>query len=261
MSDAAGTRRRVIVTQAATVGRLASALRSRGADVWELPTIRIESPETWDDLDRALRQWGEFVWTVFTSANAVSPVSARLGQLDVARTGPSVAVVGEATARAARAAGFDVRFVAQESSGSGLAAELAASSELKGASVLFPCSSIARSDLPDGLRAAGAEVLEVVAYRTLPAPLDGAWLRRAFADGSIGAITFTSPSTVEHFSRALGGRSLDEAIPDSVVVASIGPTTSRALADHGRSPDIVAPEPAADALADAVIHALEGVPS
>src|SRR5512135_1053808 len=91
--------RRIVITRPAQKARrLAERLRSLGAVPIEFPTVRIEPAET-GPLDDALRGLDAFDWVVFTSANGVEAVFARLvaagkdardlGRRKVAAIGPA----------------------------------------------------------------------------------------------------------------------------------------------------------------------------
>ena len=74
---------------------------------------------------------------------------------------------------------------------------------MRGRRFLVPRSDLARDVLPDGLRAAGAEVDAVVAYRNAPAEVDRDWLRGELVAGRLDALTFASPSAARRFCEAL----------------------------------------------------------
>ena len=92
-------------------------------------------------------------------------------------------------------------------------------------------------DFVDGLRAAGAEVVEVPVYRWTgpadPAPLGR--LLDAVVAGQVDAVTFTSAPAAASVLRAAADR-LDEvldALRYRVLVACVGPITARPLAQVG----------------------------
>ncbi len=107
--------RRILVTRAAhQAGKLSESLRELGAEPVEVPVLEIRPPDSFDSLDRALRQLAFYDWLIFTSANAVRALVERIAALGIAfEPSPSlrVAAVGAATARAAQDAGFPVTFV------------------------------------------------------------------------------------------------------------------------------------------------------
>jgi uroporphyrinogen-III synthase len=104
--------------------------------------------------------------------------------------------------------------------------------------------------LPDGLRAAGAEVVEVTAYRNVPADVDTAALRDALVAGELHALTFTSPSTARHFAAQLDARAREAA--RGCWIAAIGPVTAEALRREGLEPDVMPQRASADELVSAL---------
>jgi uroporphyrinogen III methyltransferase/synthase len=101
---------------------------------------------------------------------------------------------------------------------------------LRGSRVLLPRADIAREILGDELRDAGAEVVEVSAYRTVLATGDREGdhdVYRMLLDGQIDAVTFTSASTVRNFVEILGREQAVDLLKNTVV-ASIGPVTAEA---------------------------------
>src|SRR6185503_5966575 len=107
-------------------------------------------------LARAVACLESYDWIVFASAHAVDALVARRGPLPAAT--PRVAAVGRATAAAAERAGFGVHRVPGRFGAVELVAQLRATSEMLGARVLLPSSSIARPELAAGLAALGAKV-------------------------------------------------------------------------------------------------------
>ena len=105
--------------------------------------------------------------------------------------------------------------------------------------VLLARALEARDALPDALRAAGVAVDVVAAYETRRAPPERAQkLVELFENGSIDVVLFTASSTVRAVFELLSGRARE--LLQRVVVASIGPVTSKSLVELGRSPDVTA---------------------
>jgi uroporphyrinogen-III synthase len=107
----------------------------------------------------------------------------------------------------------------------------------EGRSFLLPQAEVARSVLADGLRARGASVDAIIAYRTLAADVDRDALRRRLVQREFDALTFTSPSAAVHFA-ALLDEEARKAVADCVV-AGIGSVTSKELARLGFAADVV----------------------
>ena len=98
---------------------------------------------------------------------------------------------------------------------------------LKGARVLLPASDLTRDTLADELRAAGAEVTEVPAYRATTVESDAHLdLYRQLLDRRIDAVTFTSANTVRAFVEIYGAEQSPDLL-SGTVVATIGPARRR----------------------------------
>ena len=190
--------RKVLVT-----GTTAEPYRHLG-ELVHTPLIAIVDPEDWQPLDTALDRLASCSLVAFTSRYAVAAVVERLlaGGGDVrALAHARLAAIGRSTAAALRKRGLAADVVARAEHADGLLAALRDAGPLAGERVLLPCSSLADDTLPDALRAAGAEVTAVTAYRNVPAP-DPVRVDLA----SLHAVLFTSPSTVEAFRRLYGSR-------------------------------------------------------
>jgi uroporphyrinogen-III synthase len=143
-----------------------------------------------------------------------------------------------------------VAYVAVTHSGVALANELG--SKLQGTRVLLPRSDRANPDLPAALTRFGAQVTEVIAYRTLrPAETDQDGLEKIL-NGQADAILFFSPSAVQHFAELVGATRFDE-LQGKLAVTAVGPVTANALREAGVKRAVVAQ----DTTAVSVIEALE----
>jgi uroporphyrinogen-III synthase len=222
--------RRILVTRRSEqTGSLREALSALGATVVEVPLIAHEPPADARPLDEALGRLARYDWVAFTSANAVEAVAARLARLGVPlAAGVRLAAVGPSTAQAI-AAHFRGRETdlqpASEFRAEALV-EAFRARDLTGRHVLFPVSDRARDTLAAGLRAQGAVVESVVAYRTVTPDGVHARLDRALAEG-IDLVVLASPSAVDSLMAALGERAR------GVAVAVIGPVTEEAARRAG----------------------------
>jgi uroporphyrinogen-III synthase len=228
--------RRILVTRAAhQAGKLSEGLRALGAIPVEVPVLDIAPPADFEALDVALQRLDSFDWIIFTSANTVRAIAARGAAIgaDLARgTAAKVAAVGAATAVAATEAGWKVNVVPESYVAESLAAVL--THQIKEKSVLLARAAIARDVIPDALRAAGATVDIVDAYRNVIPEGAPERLRQALAEG-LDAATFTSSSSVTHLADAARAAGLD--FPFAGVSAiSIGPITSQTLRELGWEP-------------------------
>src|SRR5690606_36039354 len=162
----------VVVTRAAAqADDLARLLDERGAAVLEVPLIRVEAPADAAPLRSAIRDLATFDWIVFTSANGVDWVWTALEReaLDSrALRAARVACIGPGTAAALARRGIRPDLVPDAYVAEALLDALDRAAELPATRILLPRAARGRPVLPDGLRARGAEVLEVETYRTVP---------------------------------------------------------------------------------------------
>jgi uroporphyrinogen III methyltransferase/synthase len=225
--------KRIVVTRSVEqAGELIEMLEERGAEAIPAPTIRIAPPEDPSELERVCAEAGTFDWIVFTSGNAVDSFMDRLLAISDVRDlkGVRICAIGPSTASRLARYGIRVDLMPPEFRAEAVVDALQATGSLKGRRFLLPRADIARDVLADELRNAGADVVDVAAYRTIPASpeQDGSPdIYRMLLDRKIDAVTFTSASTVRNFVAMLGK---DQAVDllGGTVVASIGPVTAEA---------------------------------
>jgi uroporphyrinogen III methyltransferase / synthase len=241
--------RRVVVTRArAQASGLAATLRGLGAEVVELPAIRIEPRIDTEEVRKAAGAIGTYELICLTSPNGVRLLfeAMEAAGLDArALAGVTVAAIGPGTARALAERGVlaDVvpdRFVAE-----GLI-EALEDQEIAGARVLVARAAEARDVLPDALRERGAEVDVVALYETVREQPRGEEIEAA---QSADYLTFTSSSTVTNLTEALGDR-----FPNNGRIVSIGPITSETVRAAGLEVDVEAERHDVDGLLEALLN-------
>jgi uroporphyrinogen III methyltransferase / synthase len=240
---------RIVVTRAsAQATGLRDALAELGADVLEVPALRIE-PIDDSALHAALARLDQFDWVVFTSQNAVRIVWDALRATGRDARGFAtcrIACVGRSTSDTLLACGLaaDVlprRFVAE-----GVLEAMASRDDVKGRRVLYLAAEGARDVLPEGLRALGCSVEVARVYRSVSDGVGADALRAAVADGTVAAVTFASASAVRGYTDVVGAE-LARAVP----AISIGPVTTDAVRTAGMTLGAEASEPSVSALAEA----------
>lgn len=227
--------RSVMVTRGADqAGEFTSKLERLGARVYACPTIEIEEPVSYAELDEAIDGLDSFHWIVFTSYNAVKYFFGRLHALglDTRALGRcQVCAVGPKTAAALVPYGVKADLVPADYKAEGVVAAFA-SLDLEGQWVLFPRGDRAREVIPDELVKMGAQVMAPVAYvNHTPDRLPEESLR-ALEEGRVDCLTFTSSSTVQNLARILGENRFLH-LMEGVKVASIGPVTSKSCRELG----------------------------
>jgi len=232
---------------------LSEKLRALGATAVELSTIEIAPPESFDQLDRAIRSLEDYDWVVFTSVHGVEYFVDRMDALSVPLTTlneAQVAAVGSATASALQQAGKTPDYVPSEYLSELIVPGLG---DLRGKRVLLPRASIASKKLPTLLREGGAVVDEVVAYRTvIPRDLTPQRLKSVLSEG-VDLVTFTSPSTIRNLARVIGDSELERFLRN-VKIACIGPVTAHAVRELGLDVEVVAKNHTICALVEAIVN-------
>jgi uroporphyrinogen III methyltransferase/synthase len=232
--------RRVVVTRArAQASGLAKTLRNLGAEVVELPAIRIEPTIGGDEVRSAVERIGDYSLIVLTSPNGVRLLFEAMRavgldaralarpekqQVEAAETGTTVAAIGPGTARALAKCGISADIVPERFVAESLVESLA-EVDVTGKRVLVARAAEARDVIPEHLKGRGAEVDVVALYETVREEPSAAAVEAA---QSADYVTFTSSSTVRNLTEALGDR-----FPSTARIASIGPVTSEAAREAG----------------------------
>jgi uroporphyrinogen-III synthase len=228
---------------------VAAALRARGATPIVAPMINFAPTDDQPALEAALAKLaaGGFDWVTVTSATTVDVLSS-YGAVIPPST--RVAAVGETTAAALTAAGYHADIVpSEDNSAQGLLEEWEAATEgVAPLRVLALRSAIAKQVLSLGLARAGHQVEAVVAYRTVGVPV-APKVADDVRGGRVNAVLVTSGSVAEQVQQQLGP------IPETTLVAAIGPQTQKDAAELGLRVDVVARERSAESLIDAVVEA------
>ena len=235
-------------------GAMTARLEHHGAHAEIVPTISVEPPRTPQQLERAVKGMvtGRYEWVGFTSVNAVRAIREKFAEFGLdARSfaGLKVAAVGGVTAEALREWGINPDLVpTDEQSAQGLLEEWPPfDRDLDPIDRVFlPRADIATDTLVAGLQEMGWEVDDVTAYRTVRAAPPPAPVRDAIKSGAFDAVLFTSSSTVRNLVGIAGKPH------PSTVIACIGPATAKTAEEHGLRVDVLAPEPRAEALVDAL---------
>lgn len=226
--------RRIAITRAREqASELRRRLEALGAEVIEVPTIRIvDAADGGAGLRAAAAELGSYDWVAFTSANAVERLLACL--VDARSFGTAkVAAIGPGTAASLAAAGVVADLVAERSVGEGLADAFPSGS----GRVLVPQAAAARPVVAEGLRAKGWTVDAVEAYRTESLPVgDDDAAKVAKAD----AVVFTASSTVFD-------------VPAGPAVVAMGPITAAAARERGLTVSAIAEPHTLDGLVAALV--------
>ncbi|HPM70191.1 MAG TPA: uroporphyrinogen-III C-methyltransferase, partial [Smithellaceae bacterium] len=231
---------------------LARLLLEQGANPISFPTIAIEPPDDWGELDKALKQLESYHWLIFTSANGVRFFFERLRQKEKDirdLKGRKICCIGPATARQIEEKDIKVDMVPDEFIAEGILKSFSAL-DVRGKRFLLPRAAKARDILPEGLKKMGAMVDVVKTYRTVNSGRKKEEFMTLLEARAVDVITFTSSSTVEKFVEIMGK---DFVVPPQVRVACIGPVTASTAKKAGFQVDIEQKEYTMQGLVQALI--------
>ena len=246
--------KRVVVTRArAQASGLAATLASLGAEVVELPAIRIEPRLDTDAVRDAVTDLHTYALVCLTSPNGVRllfEAMAAQGRDARALANSVVAAIGPGTAAALAERGLiaDVvpeRFVAEA------LVEALAPIEVADRPVLVARAAEARDVLPDALAERGAKVDVVALYETVREDPEPAAIE---ALDTADYVTFTSSSTVRNLIDVVGAR-----FPRWARVVSIGPITSQAARELGLEVHVEAERHDVEGLVEALLADAAGL--
>jgi uroporphyrinogen III methyltransferase / synthase len=242
---------RVVVTRSREqAGELSARLRELGAEVLEVPTIKLEAPTRREEVVEALLELNAYDWLVFTSPNGVTTFfDYFFRQFHDMRDlgGARIAAVGPGTAKKLKELHLQVDLTPEEALASSVGEAFAKFESIENLKICLLRAEVANRELPAALEALGAIVDDIGCYKTVSETEDPAGSVPQLLDGGADWVLFTSASTVEHFHERFDLPSLIAKFPHLKVV-SIGPETSKALGGLGLEPKI-----------EAQVHTLDGL--
>ncbi len=246
--------RRIVVTRTRRqAGALSGKLLLLGADVIELPTIRIELPEDLLEFGELVRDAYQYDWLIFTSPNGVTAFFDMFFKLyqDTRNIGNvRIAAIGPGTAQRIRDYHLTIDVQPDDFIAEAVVESLRQFESVENLKFLLVRAENARDVLPKRLTQLGAIVDEAIAYRTLPETQDGTGARERFERDGADLVTFTSSSTVTNF------LALKLPWPRNLRTASIGPITSETMRQAGLKVDVEAIRHDIDGLVEAIVENL-----
>lgn len=246
--------KRIVVTRTRQgSGALSAKLGALGADVYEIPTIRIEKPANEREFAELVRDAHTYDWILFTSPNGVTAFFEMFFRLygdarDIG--GARIAAVGPATAARVREFHLKVDVQPEDAVAEALVAALEKEAgSVENLKMLVVRPEQARDVIAAALNRQRAIVDEAIAYRTVPetAAGDRSGAIERFSREGAEMVTFASSSAVENF-LAMG-----LPMPAGLKLASLGPITSGTMRERGLSVDVESPSASLDALAGAIV--------
>jgi uroporphyrinogen-III synthase len=195
--------RRIVVTRTRDqASELATKLAAFGADVVELPVIRISKEISKPALADVMLEFGAYDWLVFTSANGVHNFFSEFFRIfdDIRSLGLiRIACIGEATAKAVSDLRLKVECRPAKATAEALAGEMIDTGSMDSAKILVITGNLNRDVIVKKLEEARAIVDCLQVYKTEAVDLSqdpaAAEFRRLGAD----AVLFASSSSAQCF--------------------------------------------------------------
>jgi uroporphyrinogen III methyltransferase/synthase len=238
--------KRIVVTRSQEQApELVNKLSSLGADVIELPVLKICDPVDKRGFVECVAHVHTYDWLVFSSTNGVRRFfDAFFALYKDARSlgGVRIAAVGPGTQAAIESYRFAVDLVPERHIAEGILETFKNEHNVDSQTILWVRPENARPVLADGLTEQHAIVDECIAYRIEAEKDDPTGAVERLSEEGADMVTFTSSSTAKYF------HELGLPWPEGCVAASIGPITTAKLKDLGRK-DLV----------EAQNHSIEGI--
>jgi uroporphyrinogen III methyltransferase / synthase len=254
--------RRVVVTRPREQAReLTELLEDQGAQVILAPTVRLAPADDYTDLDAACADIARFDWIVLPTLSGAEVFLQRMfaGGFDLRNLkGVGLCAIGQSSVERFADVGLRVDVARAEFRPDAIIEALSAGKGAGGRRVLLLQAEGARDILASELRKAGAEVVEIGAYRTvrvMPGDPGEPDLFKMLLEQQVDVITFTSPSTVFEFVDIHGADAVADVLR-TTLVACVGPVTAQAALSLGIMPAIVPEEFTMAAMVAAIVRQL-----
>lgn len=250
--------KRIVVTRTRKqAGALSGRLSALGADVLELPTIRIEPPKDERAFAELVRDCHMYEWIIFTSPNGVTAFFDMFFRMydDARDLGPArIAAIGPATAAKVKSYHLKVDIQPETAVAESLVDAIEKDGSVDNLKFLLVRPEEARDVIASALSKKGAIVDEAFAYRTVPetAAEDHTGAIARFKEEGADMITFASSSAVENFMALNLPRSTQ------LKTASLGPITSKTMRDLHLTVDVEAKEANLESLTEAIVQYYTG---
>jgi uroporphyrinogen III methyltransferase/synthase len=252
--------RRVAITRTREqASDLRDKLEALGAEVIELPLIRIVPEVAREELVDIFTELGSYDWIVFTSGNGVRAFFAYFFKAydEVRNLGMlRFACVGETTRREIEKFHLKVECMPKLATAEALADALIATESLDSAKVVVVTGNLNRDVLVEKIEAAGAIVDQLPLYRTEKIDLTAEPAAEDFRLKGADAVLFASSSAAQAYVDQAAALGLS-ATAKKPLLGSIGAQTSATMKEAGLPVDFVAKEPGLDPLVDALVKKLK----
>jgi len=247
--------RRIVITRSrGQSGQLVSSLTELGAEILEIPVIRIVLPDDIEPLKDAILGIANYDWLVFTSPNGVEHFFKWFFETydDIrAIGGCQIAAVGPSTAARLKSLHLKVDLMPGEFTAQGVANAFQQHQSIENLNVGLLRAQVANPELTKVLNETGGIVDDIPVYKTVPETGDRNNAAARLAEDGADLLTFTSGSTVENFHARFD---LPKTVEQhDLQVVSIGPETTRTLKELGVEPVAEASPHNIDGMIEAIL--------
>jgi len=242
--------RKILVTRPKElISSMSAKLREKGAEVLEIPAIRIEKRPCEGEIGGTLKALQDYNWLAFTSPSGVRIFFEDMKEcrMDIRKTGNiKIAVLGAGTGKELEKYGFFADLMPEEYYAGDLGKALA--KECTGTEKILLFRAAAGSgELTEALlQVPGVQVTDLAAYDTVYEKASFADLKTEFEQNITDYAVFTSASTVKGFAQIAGDLDFSK-----VKAVCIGKKTKEA-ADRLGMKTYMAQEPSMDSVVDKV---------
>jgi uroporphyrinogen III methyltransferase/synthase len=250
-------RRFVVTRSTAQNGEMKNKLQNLGADVLELPLIRILPTEDKKLVAEVFAGIATYEWGVFTSANGAREFLRIFFKAfkDIRSFGPMrIACVGEATASIFRKHNLEVELVPETATAENLATALVATDSLDSANVLVVSGNRNREVMVNMLETMGHAIVDILpVYGTdFAEVINSPGLERYKKEGADGII-FSSSSTALSFIEQEEDLILESEarVP---IHCSFGPETSKTLRENELPVDLELEHPGIEEMIESLVQ-------
>ncbi|MBT2636334.1 MULTISPECIES: uroporphyrinogen-III synthase [unclassified Bacillus (in: firmicutes)] len=195
----------------------------------EIPLIAFQPVAASEKLLKTLANLHTYDWIIFTSNVTVETFYTFLKKGQALP--PKIAVIGEKTKKVLLDMGETVDFVPEEYVAEGFIDEFLPHVN-QGERVLIPKGNLARDYISAALKEKGAIVDEIIIYETFMPDESRSKLVKMLSEESLDILTFTSPSTIDHFMKIVEENQLRDKL-EHRIVACIGPVSKRKAEQRG----------------------------
>jgi len=196
----------------------------------EIPLLDFVPVKVSDEIRSILDRLDSFDWIIFTSNVTVDTFLSFITDRQKAEM-PKIAVIGKKTRDCLHHLGLSVDFTPKEYVAEGFVEEFLPFVK-KGMNILIPKGNLARSYISSSLREKGANVEEVIIYQTVFPDESKVLIKEALMEDRLDVLTFTSPSTMDHFMETVKEYNLYPKL-SNCIIGCIGPVTRQRIESFG----------------------------